>query len=94
MTDSVIQKLDPKSKAHLRTRAKRHGRTIEDEARTILEFALKFPTSSSKSLAERIRDRVVSVGGIDLPVVPRGPVHKPRFPYGLISTGVPIGRIA
>ena len=52
MTNPLIQKLDPKSKAHLRSRAKRHGRTIEDEARTILEFALKSPTDSSKSLAE------------------------------------------
>jgi antitoxin FitA len=80
MTNSLIQKLNPESKARLRTRAKQHGRTIEAEAQNILESALASSAVQSTRLVDRIRARVVAVGGIELPTITRGPIPKPRFP--------------
>ncbi len=81
MSSITIRNLDPAIKERLRVRAAEHGRSMEEEARRILQEAL----SSSKrprspNLYNRIRARFAPLGGVDLELPPRGsPREPPRF---------------
>ena len=77
----TIRKLDPGIKERLRVRAAQHGRSMEAEARGILQTVLSAPERSpERNLYERIRARFAPIGGIDLELPTREPTREPtRF---------------
>jgi len=83
MTMLTIRNLDPAIKERLRVRAAEHGRSMEAEARGILQAALNTPLPAAReiNLAEAIRRRFAPFGGVDdLEIPPRVPVPEPpRF---------------
>jgi plasmid stability protein len=81
MATLTIRNLDQAVKERLRIRAAEHGRSMEAEARRILQTALgESPRASERSLYERIHARFAALGGVDLELPPRTPVREPpRF---------------
>jgi plasmid stability protein len=81
-TDSLlIRPIDPALKERLRVRATRNGRSVEAEARAILESALAASEpGSGAALLKSIRQRFEPLGGVelDLPERELGP-GPPRF---------------
>jgi plasmid stability protein len=77
MASITIRRLDESTKAKLRVRAARHGRSMEEEAREILQAAVSAPEQSGKGLYESIRALFEPLGGVDLPEIPRGPMREP-----------------
>jgi plasmid stability protein len=77
MATVTIRKLDEKTKARLRVRAARHGRSMEEEARTLLRAALQEETMAGGNLAEAIRARFARLGGVDLRLPAREPIREP-----------------
>ena len=77
----TIRNLDPALKERLRVRAAQHGRSMEAEARGILQTVLQSPDRvPARNLYERIHARFAPIGGIDLEVPPREPTRDPpRF---------------
>ena len=65
MATLTIRKLDEALKAKLRLEAAKHGRSMEEEARTILRNALS-QTEPVGGLGSRIRDRYAALGGVEL----------------------------
>lgn len=80
MASITIRKLDEQTKAKLRIRAARHGRSMEEEARTLLRAALTEDSSTAVNLAEVIRARFRPLGGIDLRLPARAPMREPPKP--------------
>jgi antitoxin FitA len=60
-----IRNLDESVKRRLQSRAARHGRSMEAEAREILTDALREPADSA-GLFTALMDRFGMLGGIDL----------------------------
>jgi antitoxin FitA len=77
MTSITIRNLDESLKAALRVQAATHGRSMEDEARTILRTALNKQPTPPANLAAAIRARFAPIGGVELPEVARGPMREP-----------------
>ena len=77
MATMTIRNLDDELKARLRVRAAQHGKSMEEEARTILRDALKSEPMSDKELVQRIREMVEPYGGIELELPPREPMREP-----------------
>jgi plasmid stability protein len=79
MASITIRDIDNDLKQRLKQRAAVHGRSIEAEARGILEDALgtKPPAPASSNLADAIRAIVEPLGGIELEPFPRQPVREP-----------------
>lgn len=79
MATMTIRNLDDDLKARLRVRAARHGRSMEEEARSILRAALanRVEDDSGASLYVAIRTRVEPLGGVDLELPPREPQRDP-----------------
>ncbi|SCB58177.1 Plasmid stability protein [Rhizobium aethiopicum] len=77
MASMTIRNLDDGLKQRLRLRAATHGRSMEDEARDILRTALATSESPAPNLADAIRARVVSAGGVELDIPPREPIREP-----------------
>lgn len=75
MNTLTIRKIDPKIKDKLRQAAAAHGRSMEEEARTILRNALVQPVSAA-GLGSRIHARFAALGGVELPLPKRR--EKPR----------------
>ncbi len=73
----TIRNLEDTTKARLRIRAARHGRSMEDEVRTILRAALGNEDATGQNLAQRIRARFASLGDIELPQSEREDIRKP-----------------
>jgi antitoxin FitA len=66
MASLTIRNLDPAIKEGLRVRAAQHGRSMEAEARVILQSALQnFERPRALDLAEAIRRRFAPFGGVD-----------------------------
>ncbi len=80
MASLTIRKLDERIKTRLRIRAARHGRSMEDEARTLLRNALRDEVTAGTDLAEAIRARFVPLGGVDLTLPEREPIREPPKP--------------
>ena len=81
MASIIVRRLDAGAKARLRVRAAHHGRSMEEEAREILKEALAKEKTDQRNLAESIRARFASLGGVDLPHLPRDPMRRPpRLP--------------
>lgn len=80
MATLTIRNLDEDTKTRLRVRAARHGRSMEEEARTLLAAAVRAPASRSADLATSIRRRFEPLGGVelDLPVREAGR-EPPKF---------------
>ena len=77
MASMTIRKLDDALKSRLRVRAARHGRSMEEEAREILEAALRAESPQRRNLAESIRRCVAPLGGVELAIPSREPVRRP-----------------
>jgi plasmid stability protein len=65
MAALTIRNLDESVKRRLRTRAARHGRSMEAEARAILAEAVLEPTDSA-GLFTALLDRFGGLGGVEL----------------------------
>jgi len=60
-----IRNLDESVKRRLRSRAARHGRSMEAEVRAILTEAVREPADSA-GLFTALLDRFATLGGVDL----------------------------
>ncbi len=81
MSSITIRNLDPAIKERLRVRAAEHGRSMEAEARHILQMALTTGRRPKETnLYERIRARFAPLGGVEFELPPREPAREPpRF---------------
>jgi len=78
MSSITIRNLDPAIKERLRVRAAEHGRSMEAEARRILQAALHASAPArGRNLFERIQARFAPLGGVDLELPPREPAREP-----------------
>jgi antitoxin FitA len=77
MASMTIRNIDDSLKSRLRIRAARHGRSMEEEARSILRSALAITEPKEEHLVDAIRRRVEAVGGIDIELPPRSPMREP-----------------
>jgi plasmid stability protein len=80
MASITIRKLDAKTKALLRVRAAQNGRSMEEEARTLLRAGLGEASPPRASLAVAIRARFRRLGGVELRLPARDPVREPPKP--------------
>jgi plasmid stability protein len=62
MAQLVVRNLEQDVKARLQKRAKRHGRSMEEEVRDILRDAVKGEDRSSEGLGTRIANRFKGIG--------------------------------
>lgn len=76
MAAITIRRLDESVKERLRVRAAQHGRSMEEEARLILQHGLAAPSSGAE-LLKSIRAIVEPLGGIGLDLLPRETVGDP-----------------
>lgn len=77
MASITIRRLDERTKARLRVRAARHGRSMEEEARTLLRAALTDDNDTGINLAEAIQARFRRLGGVELAIPRREPIREP-----------------
>lgn len=77
MASVTIRNLDERTKARLRVQAARHGRSMEEEARTLLRAALSEDSAAARNLAEAIRARFRRLGGVELRLPVREPMRTP-----------------
>jgi plasmid stability protein len=77
MATITIRRLDEATKSRLRTRAARHGQSMEAEAREILRCALAKQKSRPLNLADALYARFAPLGGLNLPEIPREPGREP-----------------
>jgi plasmid stability protein len=80
MASITIRKLDARTEARLRVRAARHGRSMEEEARTLLRSALQDDVAPPGNLADAIRARFRSFGGVGLRIPSREAIREPPKP--------------
>jgi plasmid stability protein len=81
MASITIRNLDEKTKARLRVRAAQHGRSMEEEARTLLKAALRDEVATpGSSVVESIRARFRRLGGVELQLPAREPIRDPPEP--------------
>jgi plasmid stability protein len=80
MASITIRNLDEKTKARLRVRAAQHGRSMEEEARTLLRVALRDDIATPGNLADAIRARFRRLGGVELRLPAREPMREPPTP--------------
>jgi antitoxin FitA len=76
MPSILIRNVDDELKKRLRLRAAAHGRSMEDEVRTILREQLEEipPRENLVDLAKRLFGKE---GGVDLQIDPREPAREP-----------------
>lgn len=80
MASITIRNLDDRTKSRLRVRAAQHGRSMEDEARTILRISLAGKAPDSPDLASAVRARFLALGGVELQLAAREPMRDPPKP--------------
>ncbi len=74
----TIRRLDDAVKARLRIRAAQNGRSMEEEARLIIEQGLtQVREAPAANLYEAIRRHIEPLGGVELEIPPRGPGREP-----------------
>ena len=68
MATLTIRNLDERTKAQLRVQAARHGRSMEEEARTILRTAIESTQAEVQveRLGSRIQAHFAELGGVEL----------------------------
>ena len=62
MAQLIVRDIENEVKAKLQRRAKRHGRSMEEEVREILRDATKAEGASRKGLGTRIAERFREIG--------------------------------
>jgi antitoxin FitA len=77
MASITIRRLDEGTKVRLRVRAAQNGRSMEEEARTLLKAALTEDTVARGNLADAIIARFRRAGGIKLRLPARQPMREP-----------------
>jgi plasmid stability protein len=77
MANLTIRNLDGSVKAKLRVRAAQHGRSMEEEVRTILGAAVDDAPSQTEGLGTAIRRRFAPLGGMELEIPPREKMREP-----------------
>ena len=89
MTSITITDIDGDLSARLRHRARKHDRSIEEEASLLLRQALEMPedrvgvsparddASVPRNLFEAIRRHIDPIGGVDLEIPPRELIREP-----------------
>jgi plasmid stability protein len=83
----LIRQLDDVTKRRLRMRAAKKGHSMEQEAREILRTSLTSDVRENEHFVDAIRRRIAPLGGVDLPVIPRGPIpDPPKLDRRLFST--------
>ena len=82
MAQLVVRNLEDSVKAHLQRRARRHGRSMEEEAREILRNAARSERASVAALGTRIKKRFAGTG-LDEEITPI---------RGRRATPAPLGR--
>jgi plasmid stability protein len=75
MGSITIRRLDDRLKGRLKHRATQHGRSMEEEARTILRESLEPP--SAANAADIALELFGPKLGIELDLPPRRPFRKP-----------------
>lgn len=81
-----IRNLDETVKRRLQTRAARHGRSVEAEARAILAEAVHEP-ADSVGLFTTLLDRFGALGGADLDLPGcEGPARAAEFPWPRLAS--------
>ena len=79
MASITIRNLDDEVKTRLRVRAASRGRSMEEEARSIIREAVE-RENDSIDLATTLRDRFEPLGGVELEIPQRAPMPEPpRF---------------
>ena len=76
MASITIRNLDTDVKTRLRVRAAENHHSMEEEVRLILRKAVE-PKTTSPNLASAIRARIEPLGGVDLELPQREPMHEP-----------------
>ncbi|MGA8618068.1 MAG: hypothetical protein WB660_06050 [Candidatus Sulfotelmatobacter sp.] len=77
MASITIRRLPENTKRRLRIRAARNGRSMEQEARELLEKALTQTEAKPENLGQTIHRRFAALGGVDLKIPPRSPIRDP-----------------
>jgi len=77
MASITIRRLDEGTKLRLRVRAAQNGRSMEEEARTLLKAALAEHAVAGGNLADVISARFRPLGGIQLRLPTRQPMREP-----------------
>ena len=77
MTSITVRNLDEAIKTGLRLRAARHGWSMEQEVRNILQQTLAAEQAAPANFAERIHQRFQ---GLDVPEIPIPPRQTARTP--------------
>ena len=76
MASITIRNLDDEVKTRLRLRAAGHGRSMEEEARTILREAVD-REPEPENLTRFIHECFAPFGGVELVLPPREPMREP-----------------
>jgi len=66
MSTLTIRNLEPTLKDKLRMSAAMHGRSMEEEVRTILRSVLSQPAAPATGMGSRIHARFAAIGGVAL----------------------------
>ena len=77
MGSITIRNLDDEVKTHLRVRAAKHHRSMEEEVRVILRDAVNGGRAGPRDLAKFTRECFARLGGVELELPPRGPMREP-----------------
>ncbi|HEY8247675.1 MAG TPA: plasmid stabilization protein [Hyphomicrobium sp.] len=76
MASITIRNLDDDLKRRLHMRAAENGRSMEEEAREILRRAIS-DVIAPKNLGQAIHARFAAIGGVEMELPARGPMHEP-----------------
>ena len=80
MASIIITNLEDRLEQELRARAARHGTSVEEEARQILQAALEAEREPARGFFSAIRRRIDPVKGVNLKIPRRRSIRKPlRF---------------
>lgn len=77
MATLTIRDLDDSVKAKLRVRAAQHGRSMEEEVRTILGAAVAEAPPQTEGLGQAMRRLFEPLGGMELEFPPREKMRAP-----------------
>ena len=77
MASLTVRNFDDGLKAQLRIEAAKHGLSMEEEVRQILQRALSAPKPSAP-MGQRLSQRFAAVGGVELALADRS--ELPRSP--------------
>lgn len=77
MASITIRNLERSIKEKLRIQAAKHGRSMEEEVRSILKETFAKESGQPENLAKKIHKRFAAFGGVNLPDIEREPIRQP-----------------